>query len=241
VGKDPAAIREEIETTRQEMGDTIEAIGYKTDVKARAGDFVSEKKEAVTGAVTGVKDKVTSGVTRVTPSREDVRHGAQRVSSTAQQNPVGMAVGAAAVGFLVGMLVPRTRVEDERLGEVSDDLKSRVGEAGQEAIERGKNVLGEAAQQAKETVVERGKEESQDLASNLRDRAGETMSSGGNGGETPSGSDGSESSSWPSSSSQGGSSSQRSGGLEPPAGQPQSSSPQQGQAGSRSWEPESPA
>ena len=231
MGKDPTAIREEIESTRHEMGDTIEAIGYKTDVKARAGDFVSEKKDAVTGVVTGAKNKVTSGVSRVAPSRAGIRNGAQRVSSTAKQNPLGMAVGAAAAGFLVGMLMPRTRMEDERLGEVSDDLKSRAGEAGHEALERGKNVLGEAAQQAKETVVERGKEESQDLASNLRDRAGETMSSG---------SDESGSSSWSSSPGQGGSASQG-GSAQPPAGQPQPNPTQQGQAGSRGWEPESPA
>ena len=41
MGEDPQAIREEIEATRDQMGDTIEAIGYKTDVKARAKESVS--------------------------------------------------------------------------------------------------------------------------------------------------------------------------------------------------------
>ena len=52
LGQDPAAIRQEIEETRSEMGETMEAIGYKTDVRARTEDFVSEKK----------KDKVTERV-----------------------------------------------------------------------------------------------------------------------------------------------------------------------------------
>ena len=56
MGQDPAAIRQEIEETRGELGETMEAIGYKTDVRARADDFVSEKKDKVTGKVAGAKD-----------------------------------------------------------------------------------------------------------------------------------------------------------------------------------------
>jgi uncharacterized protein DUF3618 len=41
MGEDPGEIREEIEDTRARMGDTVEAIGYKTDVKSRAADKVS--------------------------------------------------------------------------------------------------------------------------------------------------------------------------------------------------------
>ena len=36
MGKGPGEIREEIEQTREEMGDTVEALGYKADVKTRA-------------------------------------------------------------------------------------------------------------------------------------------------------------------------------------------------------------
>ena len=168
MGQDPAAIRQEIEHTRGEMGETMEAIGYKSDVKSRAGDFVSEQKDKVTGKVSSAKDAVTSTVTRAVPSREGIKRQTQRVGKTAESNPVGMAVGAAAVGFLVGMLVPSTRVEDERVGEIADRVKSQASDVGHEALERGKEVVQEAKDSAVDTIRERGREETQELASGLR-------------------------------------------------------------------------
>ena len=37
----------------------------------------------------------------------------------AQDNPLGLAVGAAAVGFLAGLLVPVTQVENEKIGPMA--------------------------------------------------------------------------------------------------------------------------
>ena len=49
MGEDPDRIRDEIEQTRAEMGETVDALGYKTDVKARAKDSIQDKKESVMG------------------------------------------------------------------------------------------------------------------------------------------------------------------------------------------------
>jgi gas vesicle protein len=139
------------------MGDTIEAIGYKTDVKSRAKDSVSEKTDAV-------KDKVGSVMGRAsdaTPSGDDVK----RAASTAQENPLGLAIGAVAVGFVAGMLIPSTSVEDRKIGPVADQLKDRAKETGQEALEHGKQVAQDVAQSAQETVKESGQEHAQELAS----------------------------------------------------------------------------
>ena len=57
-----------------------------------------------------------------------------------KQNPIGLAIGGAAVGFIAGLILPTTRIEDEKLGETSDEVMHRVKETGQEAIERGKQV-----------------------------------------------------------------------------------------------------
>jgi ElaB/YqjD/DUF883 family membrane-anchored ribosome-binding protein len=161
MGEDPNAIRAEIEQTRSQMGDTIEAIGYKTDVKARAKDSVSEK----TGAV---KDKVSSVMGRAsdsTPSSGDVKQGARQAASTAQENPLGLAIGAVAVGFVAGLLVPTTNVENEKIGPMADQVKDKVKETGQEALDHGKQVAQDVAQSAQETVKESGQEHAQELAS----------------------------------------------------------------------------
>jgi len=161
MGQDPDAIRQEIEQTRSQMGETVEAIGYKTDVKARAKDSVTEKTDAV-------KDKVNSVMGRAgdsTPSGEDVKQGAKRAASTAQENPLGLAIGAVAVGFVAGMLIPSTSVEDEKIGPVADQLKERARETGQEALDHGKQVAQDVAQSAQETVKESGQQHAQELAS----------------------------------------------------------------------------
>jgi ElaB/YqjD/DUF883 family membrane-anchored ribosome-binding protein len=46
-GQDPEQLREEIEATRQELGDTVEALAAKADVKALAHEKVERAKESV--------------------------------------------------------------------------------------------------------------------------------------------------------------------------------------------------
>ena len=58
------------------------------------------------------------------------------------------------MGFLAGMLIPSTDIEDEKVGAIADQVKDRAKETGQEALERGKEVAQEAAQSAKETAQE---------------------------------------------------------------------------------------
>jgi gas vesicle protein len=163
MGKDPSDIRSEIEATRARVGDEADALSYKTDVPARVGDYVDDKKQAVMDKVTGAKDAVTGTASRAVPSGEKVG----RVKDTAERNPLGLAVGAAALGFVAGLLIPSTRVENERMGEMSDRVVDAAKETASDAVERGKQV----AQDAAETAKQSGKEQGQELASNLQERA----------------------------------------------------------------------
>ena len=45
--QDPSELRSQVEETRSRVGDEVDALSYKTDVGARVGDYVGEKKEAV--------------------------------------------------------------------------------------------------------------------------------------------------------------------------------------------------
>ncbi len=162
MGEDPDRIRAEIEQTRAEMSETVDALGYKTDVKARAKDSIQDKKESVMGVASSAKERLVGAgqsVGDATPDTEQVKQQARRAKSVAQENPLGLAVGAVAVGFLAGMLIPSTRVEDEKLGEMSDDVIERAKQTGQEALERGKQV----AQDAAETAKDSGREHAEEL------------------------------------------------------------------------------
>ena len=166
MGQEPSDIRAEIEQTRARVGDEVDALSYKTDVPARVGDYVDEKKQAVKDKVTGVKNTVTGTASGAVPDGQ--RMG--RVKDTAERNPLGLAIGAAALGFVAGLLLPATRVENEHLGEMSDRIVGAAKETASDAVERGKQVAQDAAATAKES----GKEQSQELATNLQERVQES-------------------------------------------------------------------
>jgi ElaB/YqjD/DUF883 family membrane-anchored ribosome-binding protein len=153
VGQDPSAIREEIDQTRAQMGDTVEAIGYKTDVKSRARDKVTGVRERITGA---------------TPSTGDVKEGAQKAVSVAESNPLGLGIAALAGGFLIGMLIPSTKVENEKLGPKADELKEQAKDAASEAVDRGKQVAQEAASAAADTAKEQGQQHAEEMKSSVK-------------------------------------------------------------------------
>ena len=168
MGQEPGEIRQDIEQTRERMGDTVEALGYKTDVPARA-------KEAVSSRVDSVKSKVSGS----TPDSGDVKRGARQAAGVAQENPLGLVIGAAAIGFIGGLLIPSTRVEDEKIGPMADQVKEKARETGQEALERGKDVAQQAAQSAKDTAQEAGREHSEGLRESAGEKAQETREQAG--------------------------------------------------------------
>ena len=197
MGQDPDAIRQDIEQTRAEMSETVEAIGYKADVPSRAKDAVSEKvenvknkvsdtatraKEAVVGTASRAGDSVSGTASRVsdaTPDSGQLKQRARRTAGLAKENPLGLAVGAAAVGFLAGLAVPSTRVENERLGPVADQVKDKVKETGQEALDRGKQVAQEVASTAADTAKQSAQEHGQGLADSAKESAQEVRSQAG--------------------------------------------------------------
>ena len=153
MGQEPDRIRAEIEQTRAEMSETVDALGYKADVKTRAKENLAEKRDSVKESIVGVKDKIVgagesagSTVSDKTPDAQEVKYKARRAASVAQQNPLGLALGSVAVGVLAGMLIPSTRVEDEKIGDVADQVKGQIRETASEAVEHGKEVAQEAVQ-----------------------------------------------------------------------------------------------
>lgn len=97
--RDPEQIREEIEATRQELGDTIEALAEKTDVKAQAQHKLEETKASIAEK----KDELLGMARQVSP--ESAVSVANQASQKARENPVPLAlIGAFALGFVLGRL-----------------------------------------------------------------------------------------------------------------------------------------
>ena len=108
-----------------------------------------------------VKNAVTGTTSTVLPSGEKVG----RLKDTAERNPLGLAIGGVAVGFVAGLLLPSTRIENESMGEMSDRVVDAVKETAGEAIESGKQVAHE--------TVDSATQQAQDLASTLQDGPGD--------------------------------------------------------------------
>lgn len=171
-------IRSDIERTRAEMDETLDALGYKANVPARAKGWVGRKRGAVAGAcgsgiskVSGATDSVVSRVSGIAPGNAEIQQGAGRMKDTAERNPLGLALAGAALGFVAGLFAPSTRVEDEKLGPMSDELKTQAADAGQEALEHGKQVVQAAAASAVETAKQEGKQHGEELSSSLQEKA----------------------------------------------------------------------
>jgi Protein of unknown function (DUF3618) len=159
MGQEPHEIRAEIEDTRARMGDTVEALAHKADVPGRMKESISDKTQRFRDQMSGTASRVNDS----TPDAGDVKQGARQAVGVAQENPIGLALGGIALGFLAGMVVPSTRVENERVGPIADDVKDRVKETGQEAIDRGRQVAQEAAQSAVDTAREQGQQQAEEM------------------------------------------------------------------------------
>jgi hypothetical protein len=179
MGQDPSQIREEIEQTRAEMGDTVDALAHKTDVKSRVKESFSDRKERLRGQMQGSSSRAGDA----TPDAEQVKEGAKQAVGVAAENPIGLALGGVAAGFLVGMMVPTTMIEDERVGPIAEQAKEKALETGQEAIERGKDVAGQVAEQATQTAKQAGQEQAEELRSSVQ---GEGQQPGQGTGQPPS-------------------------------------------------------
>jgi gas vesicle protein len=169
VGDDPREVEQRIEQTREHLGDTVSALAYKADLPSRLKGSVSDKKDAVTGRLAQVEHAITATTGETMETTHD---GARRTIGIAQENPLGLAVGATAIGFVVGSLLPSTRVEEERIGPIAAQAREQVSDLASEAVEHGKQVAQDTVQAATETAKESGQEH----ATELRDSAQESTS-----------------------------------------------------------------
>lgn len=170
MGEETTRIREEIEDTRDRMSDTVDQLAHKANVPGRVKESIADKRDRLKEQMQGSASRVSDA----TPDASDVKEGAKQAVGFAEENPIGLVFGGVAAGFLVGMLLPSTKLEDEKVGPMADEVKHRAAETGQEALERGKQVAQDAAQAAtesaqdaaqnvKETVKESGREQAEQM------------------------------------------------------------------------------
>jgi hypothetical protein len=96
----PEEIRAHIEQTREEVGDTVEALAAKADVKTQAKHRIDEVKSNVLAKKDELGAKAGTSM--------GAQQGGQQVINAVRENPAPVALAAAALfGFFVSRLTYR--------------------------------------------------------------------------------------------------------------------------------------
>jgi ElaB/YqjD/DUF883 family membrane-anchored ribosome-binding protein len=106
--KDPEQLQHEIDEARAELGDTVDALAQKADVKARVSEKAEQRKAALRERQEDIRARVSGArerVSRTTP--DDAKHAASQVARTAEKRPFPAIVVALGLGLLVGRAIGR--------------------------------------------------------------------------------------------------------------------------------------
>ncbi len=170
MSNDPEQIRREIERTRSELSDNVNALGDKVN----PGSIAKRQVGRVRGAATSVKDAVLGSAADATDSGQRVAGNVgdavadapSAVARKAQGSPIAAGLIAFGAGLLVSSMLPASRVEQQAAEKVKDTAQPMVEDLTDTAKEIAGN-LKEPAQQAMEEV----KSTATDAATTVKDDA----------------------------------------------------------------------
>ena len=112
-----AAARAQVERTRDELGETVEALAYKADVKSRAHDKADEVRTKAEEAAEQIRARVAPTAeqlrAKVAPAAEQVKAKAAptalQVRARAQEIPRPMLAGAVGALLLAALVLRQVR------------------------------------------------------------------------------------------------------------------------------------
>jgi len=161
-----AASDDDAEKTRN--GTLAGAASGLAHAKDAAVEAMGDAKDRVAGAAGKIHDKADHlAHEAVAKGRESVkkignhlidgyRAGTERFSKTADEYPLALGAAFAALGVLAGLALPRTRREDELMGEQSDHVMEAAKEKGEHALEAGKAIGERVLEAVKDEAATQG-------------------------------------------------------------------------------------
>lgn len=172
MGQEPEELRRDIERRREELGDTIDAIGDRVSPgriierrRNRMSDGVQSFKERIMGtvstgtsAVTGAVSSSTSAVTGAAGSVRD-HVGPDSVKQQTTGSPLGAGLVAFGIGFLVAAALPSTETE------------ANVAASAQDALEPAKEALVESAKSVAGDLKEEASQKARDVSATASEAA----------------------------------------------------------------------
>jgi hypothetical protein len=150
----PEEIQSDIERTRADVREDVEALQEKVDPRSAAGRRATRVKQTVSDVTDRVMGTAESGAAS---ARNAVTDAPDVVRTRTAGNPLAVGLGAFAVGWLVSSLIPSTQREQEMVRSLQDsDIAQPLQETAQnlvsEAQSQGQQAVHEVAEQAKSSA-----------------------------------------------------------------------------------------
>ncbi|PWC03245.1 DUF3618 domain-containing protein [Agromyces badenianii] len=193
----PDEIRDDIERTRAEFGQDVDALADKVSPSKMA----ERQTRRMRNAVTSLKDRVMGAASSATDSAQDMIGGAgdavadspHKLASTTRGNPIAVGLIAFGVGWLAASLVPASKVERDAAEHAKDAAAPLVGQVKDIAAETADH-LREPAKDAADAVKDRAaeavdtvREEGESAAADVKNEAKHTAQQHASSGDAPSG------------------------------------------------------
>jgi ElaB/YqjD/DUF883 family membrane-anchored ribosome-binding protein len=147
------------------LGDRASELGSKTSEMASSTKAkISDTTQAVGDRIRQARDTLTStgqsARQRVSDLSGSARHQMERARSgmdyMMREQPLALGAIGLAIGAVIAAMAPRTRKEDELMGETRDQLLDQAKEAGKEKLEQAKAVANSAVGAAAKEAEQRG-------------------------------------------------------------------------------------
>lgn len=151
---------------RERLGEAREKISEKShrvseaigETRQRMGERAHEMREKMSETMSGMRERVGESGSRMREQagrvsssvRSGGRYASDTVSYLAKEQPLLLGAFGLAVGALLGAAMPRTRREDELMGETREEFMGRAKEAGKEEMHKVQHTAAAAARAAKE-------------------------------------------------------------------------------------------
>jgi cell division septum initiation protein DivIVA len=172
MGKSASEVRSEIEGTRQDMSETIDAIADRTS----PGRIIQRRRQRVSDGWRSVRERVmgrsedtygsagdaaqgVGGTARDAAGSvvEGARRAPDKVIEQTQGNPIAAGLIAFGGGLLVASLIPPSEAEQRVAGQVvekAQPVRDELQRAGQEVVEDLRSTAEQGAEQVKQRATE---------------------------------------------------------------------------------------
>jgi hypothetical protein len=136
------SLSEAADSAREKISETTRKL---SETKQKIAEGTSTMRTKLSGATSGAKDRAAAIAGN---ARDRMQRAGNGFQTLLHEQPLALAALGIAVGAIVAASIPRTRKEDELMGEASDHLADQAREVGKEQLDKAQRVVAAAGSAA---------------------------------------------------------------------------------------------